>query len=62
MKCQPYLSPVLQQVIGALHESSAEVIEHEDQYEVFNDPYASDPTHSVMSKVCVVSLFHGCSA
>ncbi|KAH7100918.1 heterokaryon incompatibility Het-C [Auriculariales sp. MPI-PUGE-AT-0066] len=46
----PYLSPILQQVVGVLHDSSTEVIEHEDQYEVFNEPYASDPTHSVMSK------------
>lgn len=46
----PYLSPILQQVTSVLGETSHAVIETEDQYTVFDDPNASDPTHSVMSK------------
>ncbi|KZW01792.1 heterokaryon incompatibility Het-C [Exidia glandulosa HHB12029] len=46
----PYLSPILEQVTGVLGESSQAVIDSEDQFEVFNNPHASDPTHSVMSK------------
>ena len=30
--------------------ASGEVIDKADQYEVFNDPRASDPTHSFLSK------------
>ncbi|EJD42358.1 heterokaryon incompatibility Het-C [Auricularia subglabra TFB-10046 SS5] len=50
LAASPYLSPILEQVTSVLGESSHAVIETEDQYTVFNDPNASDPTHSVMSK------------
>jgi hypothetical protein len=33
-----------------LMSASSEVIDTHDQYEVFNDPRASDPTHSFLSK------------
>jgi hypothetical protein len=32
------------------HQSKAVVEEDEAQFEVFTDPYASDPTHSMLSK------------
>ncbi|KAF8586868.1 Het-C-domain-containing protein [Ramaria rubella] len=47
---EPYLKPLLQTASSALSTSSAEVINTHDQYEVFNDPRASDPTHSFLSK------------
>ncbi|KDQ09037.1 hypothetical protein BOTBODRAFT_537784 [Botryobasidium botryosum FD-172 SS1] len=47
---EPYIKPLLQSVTGVLQAQSAEVINSHDQYEVFNDPRASDPTHSFLSK------------
>lgn len=35
--------------------ASGEVIDSHDQYEVFNDPNAGDPTHSFLSKDHFVS-------
>jgi len=46
----PWLTPIIQQATGALSEGSQAVIDTDDQYEVFNDPNASDPSHSVLSK------------
>ncbi|QRW12015.1 heterokaryon incompatibility protein Het-C protein [Ceratobasidium sp. AG-Ba] len=47
---EPWLTPILQQATGALQEGSAAVIDTDDQYEVFNNPDASDPSHSLLSK------------
>ncbi|KAF8527105.1 heterokaryon incompatibility protein Het-C-domain-containing protein [Gautieria morchelliformis] len=47
---EPFLKPLLQTASNGLATSSAEVINTHDQYEVFNDPRASDPTHSFLSK------------
>ncbi|CAE6472919.1 unnamed protein product [Rhizoctonia solani] len=47
---EPWLTPILQQTTGALQEGSAAVIDSDDQYEVFNNPDASDPSHSLLSK------------
>ncbi|KAF8518353.1 Het-C-domain-containing protein [Hysterangium stoloniferum] len=47
---EPFLKPLLQTASTQLASSSAEVIDNNDQYEVFNDPRASDPTHSFLSK------------
>ncbi|KDQ14431.1 hypothetical protein BOTBODRAFT_132240 [Botryobasidium botryosum FD-172 SS1] len=47
---EPWLTPILQNATGTLHEGSAAVIDTDDQYEVFNNPYASDPSHSLLSK------------
>ncbi|EJD48317.1 Het-C-domain-containing protein [Auricularia subglabra TFB-10046 SS5] len=47
---EPYLKPLLKSASSALQTSSAEVINNHDQFEVFNDPRASDPTHSFLSK------------
>ncbi|GJE86244.1 heterokaryon incompatibility protein Het-C domain-containing protein [Phanerochaete sordida] len=46
----PYLTPVLQQVTAVLSEGSKAVIDSDDQYEVFDNPDASDPSHSLLSK------------
>ncbi|KAH8120007.1 Het-C-domain-containing protein [Phellopilus nigrolimitatus] len=46
----PWLTPVLQQATGVLGEGSKAVIDSDDQYAVFNDPNASDPSHSLVSK------------
>ncbi|THV06567.1 Het-C-domain-containing protein [Dendrothele bispora CBS 962.96] len=46
----PYLTPILTQATGALGEGSKAVIDTEDQYQVFDDPNASDPSHSLLSK------------
>ncbi|KAK0548530.1 hypothetical protein OC845_003543 [Tilletia horrida] len=47
---EPYLKPLVSQAMGGLSTTSAQVIKKEDQFEVFNDPNASDPTHSMLSK------------
>ncbi|CAE6433141.1 unnamed protein product [Rhizoctonia solani] len=47
---EPFMKPILQSATTALQSGSAEVINSHDQYEVFNDPRASDPTHSFLSK------------
>ncbi|KAI0692980.1 heterokaryon incompatibility protein Het-C-domain-containing protein [Cytidiella melzeri] len=47
----PYLTPILQQVTAVLSESSKALLDsHSDQYEVFDNPDASDPSHSLLSK------------
>ncbi|KAF7302983.1 Heterokaryon incompatibility protein het-c [Mycena kentingensis (nom. inval.)] len=46
----PWLTPILQQATSALGEGSKAVIDQDDQYEVFNNPRASDPSHSLLSK------------
>ncbi|KAF9015756.1 heterokaryon incompatibility protein Het-C-domain-containing protein [Cyathus striatus] len=46
----PYLAPILKQATGALDEGSKAVINNQDQYEVFDNPDASDPSHSLLSK------------
>lgn len=47
---EPYLMPLLKTATSQLMTASTEVINSSDQYEVFNDPRASDPTHSFLSK------------
>ncbi|EIM88768.1 Het-C-domain-containing protein [Stereum hirsutum FP-91666 SS1] len=47
---EPFLKPVLKTASSQLMAASGEVINNHDQYEVFNDPRASDPTHSFLSK------------
>ncbi|KAI9511719.1 heterokaryon incompatibility protein Het-C-domain-containing protein [Russula earlei] len=46
----PWLTPMLAEVTSTLGDASKAVIDSADQYEVFNDPHASDPTHSLLSK------------
>ncbi|KAI0756549.1 heterokaryon incompatibility protein Het-C-domain-containing protein [Daedaleopsis nitida] len=46
----PYVAPILKQVTEALSEGSKAVIDTDDQYQVFEDPNASDPSHSLLSK------------
>ncbi|KAF5381282.1 hypothetical protein D9615_008357 [Tricholomella constricta] len=47
---EPFLKPILKTTTAGLSEISGQVINSHDQYEVFNDPRASDPTHSFLSK------------
>ncbi|KAI0642699.1 heterokaryon incompatibility protein Het-C-domain-containing protein [Trametes meyenii] len=47
---EPFLKPIMKQATNGLMAASGEVIDTHDQYEVFNDPKASDPTHSFLSK------------
>lgn len=47
---EPYVQPIVKQALGGLQSSSQQVINNEDQFEVFNNPNASDPTHSMLSK------------
>ncbi|KAL4066987.1 heterokaryon incompatibility protein Het-C-domain-containing protein [Scleroderma yunnanense] len=47
---EPFVKPILQTATSGLQLASGEVINSHDQYEVFNDPLASDPTHSFLSK------------
>ncbi|KIY69371.1 Het-C-domain-containing protein [Cylindrobasidium torrendii FP15055 ss-10] len=46
----PYVTPILSQATSVIGEGSKAVIDTEDQYEVFNNPDASDPSHSQLSK------------
>jgi len=46
----PFVRPILLQASSAIGEGSHAVISGNDQWTVFNDPNASDPTHSVLAK------------
>lgn len=46
----PYLTPMLGTFSSVLGEGSSAVIESDDQYAVFDDARASDPSHSLISK------------
>ncbi|EIM92702.1 Het-C-domain-containing protein [Stereum hirsutum FP-91666 SS1] len=46
----PWVAPILSQVTDVLSVGSKAVIDSEDQYTVFDDPEASDPSHSLLSK------------
>lgn len=52
---EPFVKPVIGQAVAALGQSSQAVIDSHDQYEVWNDWNASDPSHSFLSKVSVAS-------
>ncbi|KAI0346175.1 Het-C-domain-containing protein [Trametopsis cervina] len=47
---EPFLKPLMKTATSQLMTASGEVINKADQFEVFNDPRASDPTHSFLSK------------
>lgn len=47
---EPFVKPLLGTATEALGVSSQAVIDSHDQYEVWNDWNASDPTHSFLSK------------
>ncbi|WWC85344.1 uncharacterized protein L201_000207 [Kwoniella dendrophila CBS 6074] len=47
---EPFVKPLVGTATTALGQTSQAVIDSHDQYEVWNDPYASDPTHSFLSK------------
>ncbi|KAF8155752.1 heterokaryon incompatibility protein Het-C-domain-containing protein [Crassisporium funariophilum] len=47
---EPFLKPILKSATSGLQNASGEVINSHDQFQVFNDPRASDPTHSFLSK------------
>ncbi|KAK0208698.1 Het-C-domain-containing protein [Desarmillaria ectypa] len=46
----PWLTPILTQATSVLGEGSKAVIDSDDQYEVFDNADASDPSHSLLSK------------
>ncbi|MBW0484489.1 hypothetical protein O181_024204 [Austropuccinia psidii MF-1] len=46
----PFVRPILLQASTAIGQGSQAVISGNDQWTVFNDPNASDPTHSVLAK------------
>jgi hypothetical protein len=48
---EPYVKPLLGQASTVLASTSQQVIDSHDQYEVWNNFNASDPTHSFLSKV-----------
>ncbi|TYJ55362.1 hypothetical protein B9479_003977 [Cryptococcus floricola] len=47
---EPFVKPLLGTATQALGESSQAIIDSHDQYEVWTNPNASDPTHSYLSK------------
>ncbi|WVN85209.1 uncharacterized protein L203_100354 [Cryptococcus depauperatus CBS 7841] len=47
---EPFVKPLLGTATEALGQSSQAIIDSHDQYEVWNDWNASDPTHSFLSK------------
>jgi hypothetical protein len=47
---EPFVKPLIGTAVGALGQTSQAVIDNHDQEEVWNDPNASDPTHSFLSK------------
>ncbi|KAK7058610.1 hypothetical protein VNI00_002246 [Paramarasmius palmivorus] len=46
----PWLTPILTQASGVLEQGSQAVVDWDDQYEVFDNPEASDPSHSLLAK------------
>ncbi|KAG5458600.1 MAG: heterokaryon incompatibility protein HET-C [Olpidium bornovanus] len=49
-RLEPYVKPLLSQVVGKLEAGSDALLSSEQQQEVFNDARCSDPTHSMLSK------------
>ncbi|KAK2461278.1 hypothetical protein APHAL10511_006805 [Amanita phalloides] len=47
---EPFVRPLMKNAKAGLTAASEEVINKGDQYQVFDDPRASDPTHSFLSK------------
>lgn len=47
---EPLLKPIMGQATQVLGQGSAAVLNNSEQYAVFDDPHASDPTHSFLSK------------
>ncbi|CAK5262127.1 unnamed protein product [Mycena citricolor] len=47
---EPFLNPILKTSTTALAGVSGEVINNAEQFEVFDNPHSSDPTHSFLSK------------
>lgn len=49
---EPFMTPILHDATGTLQQGSSAVIEsnHENQYEVWENSDASDPSHSLLSK------------
>lgn len=47
---EPFIRPLIETATKNLMETSGAVINNHDQFEVFNDPTCSDPTHSFLSK------------
>lgn len=47
---EPYIKPILQQATGVLQQGSAQVVNSQDQFRVFNDPNFYHPTHSSKSR------------
>ncbi|PWN43773.1 Het-C-domain-containing protein [Ceraceosorus guamensis] len=47
---EPYVKPLMTSAMSGLHATSSAVVSGEDQTEVFDNPNASDPTHSQLSK------------
>jgi hypothetical protein len=47
---EPYLGPILKNATGGLGALSEEVINDPEQFAVFENPQATDPTHSFCSK------------
>ncbi|BGP31871.1 hypothetical protein JCM10296v2_003649 [Rhodotorula toruloides] len=47
---EPMLKPIMGQATQVLGQGSAQVINTSDQYAVFDNPHASNPTHSFLSK------------
>jgi len=55
---EPFVKPLLGQASQVLHSTSQQVIDSHDQYEVWNNWNASDPTHSFLSKVSCRRWIH----
>lgn len=47
---EPLLKPIMGQATHTLSAGSQEVLQSDAQFEVFNNPHSSDPTHSFLSK------------
>ncbi|PWN19006.1 Het-C-domain-containing protein [Microstroma glucosiphilum] len=47
---EPFVKPLISSALNGLQATSGAVVSGVDQYEVFNDPSASDPTHTQLAK------------
>lgn len=55
---KPILTPIINNLIATLHSGTEMVVNDEEQYRVFRDPYYHNPTHSKLSKDHFVNVMN----
>src|ERR1700721_3182791 len=55
--CKPFIKPIVQLVTHNLNAGSDLVVSDKAQYEVWDNPRSSDPTHSMLSKGYMILFY-----